>query len=82
MVALGQSNSLRILSLNCKNVGDRGAAELAKLRNLEQITLYGTQLTDAGAELLADLPNLQVARLDGRKSRKSVAPASNLEKEP
>jgi hypothetical protein len=52
------------LRLHRWNVSDAGLKELAGLRNLQRLDLWGTQVTDAGVEHLKGLTKLQVLQLD------------------
>ena len=45
------------------NLGDQGIQHFKPLTKLEDITLYGTPVTDAGGDVLLGLPNLKSVRL-------------------
>jgi len=45
------------------NLGDQGIQHFKALTLLEDITLYGTPVTDAGGDVLLGLPNLKSVRL-------------------
>jgi len=45
------------------NLGDQGIQYFKPLTQLEDITLYGTPVTDAGGDVLLGLPNLKSVRL-------------------
>jgi len=45
------------------NLGDQGIQHFKPLTQLEDITLYGTPVTDAGGDVLLGLPNLKSVRL-------------------
>jgi len=45
------------------NLGDQGIQHFKPLTQLEDISLYGTQVTDAGGDVLLGLPNLKSLRL-------------------
>jgi hypothetical protein len=45
------------------SLGDQGIQHFKVLTQLEDITLYGTRVTDAGGDMLLSLPNLKSVRL-------------------
>jgi hypothetical protein len=45
------------------NLGDQGIQHFKPLTHLEDITLYGTPVTDAGGDVLLGLPNLKSVRM-------------------
>jgi len=55
------------------NLGDQGIQHFKPLTQLEDITLYGTPVTDAGGDVLLGLPNLKSVRLGPRMTSAETA---------
>jgi len=55
------------------NLGDQGIQHFKPLTLLEDITLYGTPVTDAGGDVLLGLPNLKSVRLGPKMTSAETA---------
>jgi Leucine-rich repeat (LRR) protein len=55
----GLEDKLRRINLSHTTIGDRGLAQIAELKQLEQLRLAGPQITDAGVAVLQSLPQLK-----------------------
>jgi len=64
---------LQTLMIAETGIGDKGILHLKGLTQLKEVTLWGDKVTDAGAEIFKDFPNLRSLRCDDGISRSEVA---------
>ena len=57
--------SIRSLSLDTRMVTDEGLGYLAKLKDMEELDLFGARITDEGAKHLRHMPRLKTLELCG-----------------
>jgi Leucine-rich repeat (LRR) protein len=72
---------LKKLYMNNTQVGDVGVAEIAKMPEINTLSLYGTRVTDAGLAALPNLKTLEVLELSfgfTDNSAKIIAGCTNL----
>lgn len=62
-----QDFSLRFVELNHANIGDAGVKSLCRLRNLEVLSLIGTDVTDESVPRLMRLKKLKVLSISRTK---------------
>jgi len=66
MVYVAKLKSLKVLYFGGDNyVTDKGLAQLADLKSLEELCLYSVRMTDKGLQLLSTLPRLHYLILGG-----------------